>query len=186
MECPLLRNGLFRQAKNFFSIRTPLQALVTTPFFRTFFFEILDDPLFNLSEELTCREFDLYNEKNTIVETEQWIHLFKTEKWFDAILVNPKSPGEMAPMRFRLFRLPHQKEAECISMFRRLSFIMIELNIPMLYSANTLQAALFLRYAFQYNVLYVQYISICFQQKNLTENFKNPKKILRKSKLYTL
>ena len=86
--------------------------------------------------------------------------LFKTDKWFDAILISPRAgqglvrllsinisdtkllelkKTEQKKNIFRFFRLPLQKEQDAEEAFGRLSKVLHELDIPVLYSVNILQ-----------------------------------------------
>ena len=110
----------------------------------------------------------MYNERFQLVQSYKTNYLFKTDKWFDSILENPRSMVDNKRLIFRIgsirhrkyfhlsfykltsieidyktdsriFRLPLQKESEAIESFKHFSVVLNELDIPILYSTNILQ-----------------------------------------------
>ena len=60
-------------------------------------------------EEISVKDYELYNERYQLVQSYKTNYLFKTDKWFDSILENPRSMVDNKRLIFRIGSLLHQE-----------------------------------------------------------------------------
>ena len=59
-------------------------------------------------EEISVKDYEMYNERFQLVQSYKTNYLFKTDKWFDSILENPRSMVDNKRLIFRIGSIQHR------------------------------------------------------------------------------